>query len=58
MTKIVLFFKYPNFFNFFLNLFCGLIKLIIFVQIIEMTIILTIVLWELAKFLFYKLINK
>jgi hypothetical protein len=36
MTKIVLFFKYPNFFNFFLKLFCGLIKLIIFVKIITM----------------------
>jgi hypothetical protein len=35
MTKIVLFFKYPNFFNFFLNLFCGLIKLIIFVKNME-----------------------
>ncbi len=32
----MLFFKYPNFFNFFLNLFCGLIKLIIFVKIITM----------------------
>jgi hypothetical protein len=35
MTKIVLFFKYPNFFNYFLNLFCGLIKLIIFVKNME-----------------------
>jgi hypothetical protein len=35
MTKIVLFFKYPNFFNFFLNLFCSLIKLIIFVKNME-----------------------
>ena len=35
MTKIVLFFKYPNFFNFFLKLFCGLIKLIIFVENME-----------------------
>jgi len=31
----VLFFKYPNFFNFFLNLFCSLIKLIIFVENME-----------------------
>ena len=36
MTKIVLFLIFPNIFNFFLKLFCGLIKLIIFVQIITM----------------------
>jgi hypothetical protein len=36
MTKIVLFFIFPNIFNFFLKLFCGLIKLIIFVKIINM----------------------
>lgn len=36
MTKIVLFFIFPNIFNFFLKLFCVLIKLIIFVEIITM----------------------
>ena len=36
MTKIILFFKFTNIFNFFLNLFCDLIKLIIFVKITTM----------------------